>query len=64
MKKILLMATMFLSFGFSNAQSYIYKETPSSWIRVGKCGATGFFWGVAGEVLVLDFNPRIWTTSS
>ena len=23
----------------------------------------GFFWGVAGEVLVLDFNPRLWTTS-
>ncbi len=31
------MITMFLSFGFSNAQSFIYKETPSSWIRVGKC---------------------------
>jgi hypothetical protein len=26
-------------------------------------GVTGFFWGVAGEVLVLDFNPRLWTTS-
>jgi hypothetical protein len=26
-------------------------------------GVTGFFWGVAGEVVVLDFNPRLWTTS-